>query len=124
MYPDWLIRALEGAQAFFDLPTGTLLGLDTDLWLHWGLTLVIVTGLVAAGRPLLALVISVSLALLKEALDLAILVHYRDLRWIFVSNTLLDLLAAGLAIAAGVWLGRAWRKRHGTPTDRGPGEGG
>lgn len=124
MFPDWLIRAIEAAQTVFDVPGVTLLGIELDTAVHFALTLLIVAFAVGRGCTRLGLGIAASLALVKEALDLTVLVHYRDLQPHFVLDVVMDLLAAAVAMGTGVVIARAISARRaamdaGVPMDVG-----
>lgn len=112
MFPDWLIRSLESGQAVFHIPTDAILGIGMDTVVHFTLTLLIVALAVGRGRVRLGLGICAALALAKEALDLSILVHYRDVRINFVFDTFTDLLAAAAAMGVGVVISKAMLGRH------------
>jgi len=112
MFPDWLVHSLEGVQSIFRLPSVTILGIELDTIVHFALILVVVAILVGRDRARLGIGISVGLALIKETLDVVILVNYRDVER-FLPDILFDLLAAAAAIGLGIWLGRALRARRG-----------
>lgn len=112
MYPLWLVRSLEAVQSVFSLPSGTILGVEVDTVVHFLLIMSIVALAVERGRTRLGLGVAAALALVKEALDLSILVHYRDVRPNFVLDVAMDLLAAAVAMGVGVVIARALLARR------------
>jgi hypothetical protein len=114
MYPLWLIHALEKVQSVFHVPNGAILGIEFDTLVHFTLTLLVVAFAMGRDRMRLGIGIAAGLALAKEALDVSILVNYRDVDR-FVPDILVDLLATAVAIAVGVWLGKWILARRGSP---------
>jgi hypothetical protein len=119
---NWLIRSLERAQSLFRLPSGTILGVELDTLVHFSLTLAIVAFAMGRDRMRLGLGIAAGLALVKEGVDVTILLHYNDVDR-FVPDILMDLLAAAVAIGVGVWIGGVIRTRR-TPSVPGSAESG